>query len=87
MGDIKIADVGGVALFVYSDFDLSGFDPSDASTYAGVCIPSEHQETTLTTMLDEILAWSHALRILRDPTPDAPATPHTRTDPARKDPG
>lgn len=69
MGEIKIADVHAqVALFAYTDFDLSGFDITDVTTYAGVCAPSEHHETALTTMLDEILAWSRALRVLRDPT-------------------
>jgi hypothetical protein len=44
-----------------------------ARSDAGVCGPGEHQETALTTMLDEILEWSRALRMLRDPT--------TSTDP------
>lgn len=68
MGEIKIADVHAqVALNLYTDFDLTGSD-------TGVCAPSGHQETALTTMLGEILEWSYALRMLRDPT--ASATPH-----------
>lgn len=68
MGDIKIADVSPqVALLTYTDFDLTGFDLTDVATYAGVCTPGEHHETALSAMLDEVLARSHALRVLRDP--------------------
>jgi NAD(P)H-dependent FMN reductase len=72
MSDIKIADVGSqVALLTYDDFDLTGIDLNDVTTYAGVCTPGEHHQTALSTMLDEILARSHALRVLRDPAVSA----------------
>jgi NAD(P)H-dependent FMN reductase len=72
MGDIKITGVTPqVALLTHTDFDLTGFDATDVTTYAGVCTPSEHHETALTTMLDEILARSQALRVLRDPAASA----------------
>ena len=64
MGEIKIADVHAqVAINPYYDFDFT-------DSKAGVCAPGERQETALTTMLDEVLAWSRALRVLRDPTAD-----------------
>ncbi|MEV4361310.1 NAD(P)H-dependent oxidoreductase [Nonomuraea sp. NPDC049625] len=62
MGEIKIADVHAqVAINPYFDFDFTDSE-------AGVCAPGERQETALITMLDEVLAWSRALRVLRDPT-------------------
>jgi NAD(P)H-dependent FMN reductase len=61
MAEIKIADVHAqVAINPYFDFDFT-------DSAAGVCAPGERQETALTTMLDEVLAWSRALRVLRDP--------------------
>ncbi|MGI5151843.1 NADPH-dependent FMN reductase [Plantactinospora sp. CA-294935] len=76
MGDIKIADVNPqVALLTYTDFDLTGFDATDITTYAGVCAPGEHHETALNTMLDEVLTRSHALRALRGPTVSADPRP------------
>jgi hypothetical protein len=61
MGEIKVADVHAqVAINPYFDFDFT-------DSTAGVCAPGERQETALTTMLDEVLAWSRALRMLRDP--------------------
>jgi NAD(P)H-dependent FMN reductase len=76
MGDIKIADVTPqVTLLTYTDFDLTGFDATDITTYAGACTPSGHHETALTTMLDEILARSRALRVLRDSTASTDARP------------
>jgi len=62
-----------VALSVFTEFDFTGFDPTDP-TAAGVLSPSEDQEHTLSTMLTEIAAWSRALRSMR------PAAPHGRPD-------
>lgn len=62
MGEIKVADVHAqVAINPYVDFDFT-------DSAAGVVAPGERQETALATMLDEVLAWSRALRVLRDPT-------------------
>lgn len=75
MGEVKIADVHAqVALSPFADFDLTGFDTTDP-TSTGVCAPGEYQESALTTMLDEILAWSRALRMLREPTASADPRP------------
>ncbi|MFC4117148.1 NADPH-dependent FMN reductase [Nonomuraea zeae] len=61
MGEIKIADVHAqVAINPYVDFDFTG-------SAAGVCAPGERQEAALALMLDEVFAWSGALRVLRDP--------------------
>jgi NAD(P)H-dependent FMN reductase len=61
MGEIKIADVHAqVAINPYVDFDFT-------ESEAGVCAPGERQVTALISMLDEVLAWSRALRVLRDP--------------------
>jgi hypothetical protein len=35
----------------------------------GVCVPAGHHEETLTEMLDEIIAWSVALKSVREPVP------------------
>ncbi|MEV6038639.1 NAD(P)H-dependent oxidoreductase [Nonomuraea sp. NPDC052116] len=71
MGEIKIADVHAqVAINPYFDFDFT-------DSKAGVCAPGERQETALITMLDEVLAWSQALRVLRDPTASADPRPGT----------
>jgi NAD(P)H-dependent FMN reductase len=76
VGDIKITGVTPeVALLTSADFDLTGFDATDITTYAGVCTPSEHHEAALATMLDEILARSQALQALRDPTASAGPQP------------
>jgi NAD(P)H-dependent FMN reductase len=69
MGEIKIADVHAqVAINPYYDFDFT-------DSKAGVCTPGERQETALITLLDEVLTWSHALRVLRDPTASAGRQP------------
>ena len=61
LGEIKVADVHAqVAINPYVDFDFT-------DSTAGVCAPGERQETALTTLLDEVLAWSRALRVLRTP--------------------
>lgn len=62
MGEIKVADVHAqVAINPLHDFDFT-------DSTAGVCAPGERQEAALITMLDEVLAWSGALRVLRDPS-------------------
>ena len=55
MATLKIADVGAqVALSMHVDFaNFSDFAPRD------------HQKEALTTLLDEVVAWSTALRTLR----------------------
>jgi NAD(P)H-dependent FMN reductase len=67
MGEIKVADVHAqVAINPFHDFDFT-------NSAAGAVAPGERQETALATMLDEVLAWSRAFRVLRDPrerTPD-----------------
>ena len=56
-GELKMADVRtGVALSLFTDFeDFSRINPGP------------HQLQALTTMLDELLAWSAALAPLREP--------------------
>ena len=69
MGEIKVADVHAqVAINPYFDFDFT-------DSQAGVCAPGERQETALLSMLDEVLAWSRALRVLRAPTASADPRP------------
>jgi len=59
-GELKMADVRtGVALSLFHDFE--GF--------ARVA-PTPHQTQALTTMLDELLAWSAALAPLRESLPE-----------------
>jgi NAD(P)H-dependent FMN reductase len=66
MAEVKIADVQTqVALAMFTDFTFT--DPTDP-TDPGTCTPSTRQESTLVTMLDEIVAWSQALKPLRDPS-------------------
>ncbi|MFF9476973.1 NADPH-dependent FMN reductase [Streptomyces roseolus] len=66
MAEVKIADVQTqVALAMFTDFTFT--DPTDP-TDPGTCTPSARQESTLATMLDEIIAWSQALKPLRDPS-------------------
>jgi NAD(P)H-dependent FMN reductase len=62
LAEIKVADVHAqVAINPFVDYDFT-------ESSAGVCAPGERQETTLTLMLDEVLAWSRALRVLREPS-------------------
>lgn len=62
LGEIKVADVHAqVAINPLYDFDFT-------DSAAGVCAPGERQEAALTTMLDEVLEWSSALRTLRNPS-------------------
>ena len=68
LAEVMIADVRTqVALSVFTDFVIT--DPTETGLFA----PGDHQEPTLTTMLDEVIAWSQALQPLRHPVPDARA--------------
>lgn len=61
LAEVKVAGVGThVALSAFHDFAL------ESPTDPGVVTPGEHQEPTLTEMLDEVIAWSEALRQVRD---------------------
>lgn len=63
LAEVKVADVRTqVALSLFTDFEIT--DPTEP----GVFSPGEHQEPTLTTMLDEVITWSRALNPLRDTT-------------------
>ncbi|MEV4222343.1 NAD(P)H-dependent oxidoreductase [Nonomuraea sp. NPDC049725] len=50
-----------VALSAFTDFETT------APTDPGVITPGPHQESTLMELLDEVIAWSGALRTLRAP--------------------
>jgi NAD(P)H-dependent FMN reductase len=55
MGEIKVADVRSqVALSLYSDFE-------NFSTFR----PRPQQQAAVTTMLDDVVAWGEALRVMR----------------------
>lgn len=61
LAEVKVAAVRSqVALSVFTDFEV------DSPTDVGVLVPGEHQEPTLNTLLDEVIAWSAALKQLRD---------------------
>ncbi|NUW40430.1 NAD(P)H-dependent oxidoreductase [Nonomuraea rhodomycinica] len=62
MTEVGAANVRAqVALSAFTDFELT--DPAEP----GVITPGPHQEATLTELLDEVVAWSKALRTLREP--------------------
>jgi NAD(P)H-dependent FMN reductase len=62
LAEVKVADVRTtVALSLFTDFQLTDM------TEPGVFAPGDHQEPTLTRMLDEVVAWSRALMPLRVP--------------------
>jgi NAD(P)H-dependent FMN reductase len=70
LAELRVATVRTqVALSMFADFEIT--DP----TQPGVCAPGEHQEPTLTEMLGEVVAWSRALKPLRDTSEAAPAVP------------
>jgi NAD(P)H-dependent FMN reductase len=74
LAEVKVADVRTqVVLPMFTEFEFS--DPTDP-TDPGVVVPGPHQEPTLNTMLDEIAAWSNALKSLRDSA--ASAEPQTQ---------
>jgi len=61
MGELMVADVRAqVSLSLYTDFD-------EGATFN----PAAHHEAAVDTMLDQVVAWSRALKPLR---PDAPVT-------------
>ncbi|MEV4316686.1 NAD(P)H-dependent oxidoreductase [Actinocrispum sp. NPDC049592] len=65
LAEVKVATVRSqVVLSVFTDFDYTGFDMTDP-TSPGVFVPGNGQEEALTTMLDEVIAWSGALTPLR----------------------
>lgn len=66
MAEVKIADVHTqVALSMFTDFTFTNpANPTDP----GTCTPGPHHADALTTMLDEVIAWSAALKPLRPPT-------------------
>lgn len=71
MGELMVADVRAqVMLSLFTDFD------------DGKVNPSERQVDALDAMLDQVVAWSRALKPLRGETPaedpDAGAPPHGR---------
>jgi NAD(P)H-dependent FMN reductase len=61
MTELQVANVRTqVALSAFTDFELT--DPAEP----GVIAPGPHQEPTLMELFDEVIAWSRALRPLRD---------------------
>ncbi|MEU8804455.1 NAD(P)H-dependent oxidoreductase [Spirillospora sp. NPDC048819] len=61
--EVQVANVRTqVALSAFTDFEIT--DPAEP----GVIAPGPHQEPTLVEMLDEVIAWSGALKALRDAT-------------------
>lgn len=58
-----------VALSLFTDFELG--DPTDPAS-SRVLVRSEERNSTLTTMLDELITWSRALQQLRESS-SAPA--------------
>ncbi|MEV0829716.1 NADPH-dependent FMN reductase [Nonomuraea rubra] len=60
MTEVQVANVRTqVALSAFTDFEIT--DPARP----GVIAPGPHQEPTLVELLDEVIAWSGALRTLR----------------------
>ncbi len=60
LAEVKVACVRSqVALSLFHDFEIA--DMSEP----GVCAPAAHHEEILTRMLDEVAAWSGALKPLR----------------------
>ncbi|MDA3626102.1 NAD(P)H-dependent oxidoreductase [Saccharopolyspora sp. WRP15-2] len=61
LAEVKVATVRSqVALSAFTDFVIT--DP----VQPGECSPGEHQESTLNEMLDELVAWSRALKAVRE---------------------
>ncbi|MEV0623757.1 NAD(P)H-dependent oxidoreductase [Nonomuraea sp. NPDC050404] len=60
MTELQVANVRSqVALSAFTDFEIT--DPAEP----GVIMPGPHQEPTLVELLDEVIAWSTALKPLR----------------------
>ncbi|GAA2101289.1 NAD(P)H-dependent oxidoreductase [Streptomyces albiaxialis] len=69
LSEVKVATVGGqVALSAFTDFELP--DP----TQPGEITPGDHHEPTLMEVLDDLVAWSGALRQVRAALPPAGTT-------------
>jgi NAD(P)H-dependent FMN reductase len=65
LAEVRIACVRTqVALSLFTDFDITDM------TQPGTLTPAEHQEPTLTRMLDEVASWSEALAPLRPSNSD-----------------
>jgi NAD(P)H-dependent FMN reductase len=65
LAEVKVAGVRSqVVLSVFADFDYTGCDMTDP-TSVGRFTPQEQQEPAVNTMLDEVIAWSVALKPLR----------------------
>nr|AAP69587.1 putative reductase [Streptomyces griseoflavus] len=65
LAEVKVAGVRSqVVLSVFNDFDYTGCDMTDP-TAMGRFTPGPQQEQTVNTMLDEVVAWSTALKPLR----------------------
>jgi NAD(P)H-dependent FMN reductase len=62
MVELKVTNVRTQVALSRTDFKIT--DPTEPGVFA----PGEHQEPTLNKMLDEVIAWSRALKPLRDPT-------------------
>lgn len=61
MTELQVANVRTqVALSAFTDFEIT--DPAEPGTIA----PGPHQEPTLNELLDELVAWSRALKPLRE---------------------
>ncbi|MFI7611046.1 NADPH-dependent FMN reductase [Nonomuraea terrae] len=68
MTELQVANVRTqVALSAFTDFEIT--DPAEPGTIA----PGPHQEPTLNELLDEVIAWSGALKKLRAPAGPAVA--------------
>lgn len=62
LAEVKVATVRTqVVLSLHHDFDIT--DPLEP----GALIPGQHQEPALTGLIDEVSAWSEALKSLRVP--------------------
>jgi NAD(P)H-dependent FMN reductase len=72
LAEVRVAGLRPqVALSLFTDFDLR--DPTDPAT-SRVLVRSEERDSTLTTMLDELIIWSRALKQLREQSSEpAPA--------------
>ncbi|MEV6160232.1 NAD(P)H-dependent oxidoreductase [Nonomuraea sp. NPDC052129] len=66
MTELQVANVRTqVALSAFTDFEIT--DPAEP----GVIAPGPHQEPALIELLDEVIAWSQALKPLREVTSHA----------------
>ena len=63
LAEVKVATVRShVALPVFTEFEFA--DPTDP-TDPGALKPNPHQEAALSTLIDEVIAWTEALAPLR----------------------